>query len=45
MECEFIAQHEHIAEMIKKCYPDSGISLDFDRKDILGFFSAIAQKH
>lgn len=45
MEYEFIAQYNSIENMITKCYPDSGILLDFKREDILQFFSEIAQEH
>jgi len=31
--------------MIGKCYPDSGIMLEFTIADLLGYFSDIAQSH
>ena len=45
MQDEFLKQYTHFEDMIKKCYPDSGITLEFGISDLLAFFSEIAQSH
>ncbi|KAK3099143.1 hypothetical protein FSP39_000104 [Pinctada imbricata] len=45
MQDEFIKQTKYYEELINKCYPDSGISLEFRIPEILQFFSDIAQSH
>ena len=45
LQDEFLKQYKHFDEMIAKCYPGSGINLEFTISDILGFFSDIAQSH
>ncbi|XP_066588427.1 exocyst complex component 1 [Prorops nasuta] len=45
MQGEFIAQYRYIEELIRRCYPDSNISLEFTIQDILEFFSEIALSH
>lgn len=45
MQEEFITQYKYIENLIERCYPGSMISLDFQIKDILQFFSEIAQSH
>ncbi|KAL5012020.1 hypothetical protein ScPMuIL_010571 [Solemya velum] len=42
---EFIKQCEHYKYLINKCYPDSGICLEFSIDDVLKYFSDIAQSH
>eukprot|EP00058_Branchiostoma_floridae_P002295 XP_002587783.1 hypothetical protein BRAFLDRAFT_92228 [Branchiostoma floridae] len=45
MQEEFISQYKHFEDLIKRCYPESGITLEFTITDILQFFSDIAQSH
>lgn len=45
MQKEFIKQYNIYVELIKKCYPDSNITLEFSQEDVLQFFSDIAQTH
>ncbi|XP_017759053.1 PREDICTED: exocyst complex component 1 [Eufriesea mexicana] len=45
MQGEFIAQYKYIEELIKRCYPDSMVTLEFTMQDILDFFSEIARSH
>ncbi|KAK2160905.1 hypothetical protein LSH36_125g04005 [Paralvinella palmiformis] len=45
MQDEFIKQYKHFDMMIKRCYPDSGITLEFGISDLLSYFSDIAQSH
>ena len=45
MQDEFLKQYKHYETLISRCYPDSGISLEFTITDLLGFFSDIAQSH
>lgn len=45
MQEEFIQQYKYIENLIRRCYPGSMISLDFEIEDILQFFSEIAQSH
>ncbi|KAI8499917.1 Exocyst complex component 1 [Branchiostoma belcheri] len=42
---EFISQYKHFEDLIRRCYPESGITLEFTIDDILKFFSDIAQSH
>ncbi|KAF7721909.1 hypothetical protein EC973_003948 [Apophysomyces ossiformis] len=41
---EFIQQHEKMEELIKKCYPDAGVHLEFTIQDLLGMMSELARK-
>ncbi|ESO90675.1 hypothetical protein LOTGIDRAFT_233685 [Lottia gigantea] len=45
MQNLFINQYKHYDDLMKKCYPDSQISLDFSIEDVLQYFSDIAQSH
>ncbi|XP_078682559.1 exocyst complex component 1-like isoform X1 [Branchiostoma floridae x Branchiostoma belcheri] len=45
MQEEFISQYKHFEDLIRRCYPESGITLEFTIDDILKFFSDIAQSH
>ncbi|CEP09602.1 hypothetical protein [Parasitella parasitica] len=41
---EFIRQHERMEDLIKKCYPDAGVHLEFTIQDLLGMMSELARK-
>ncbi|KAG0167424.1 hypothetical protein DFQ30_006068 [Apophysomyces sp. BC1015] len=41
---EFIQQHEKMEELIKKCYPDARVHLEFTIQDLLGMMSELARK-
>uniref|UniRef100_A0A8C9S6C2 Exocyst complex component 1 n=1 Tax=Scleropages formosus TaxID=113540 RepID=A0A8C9S6C2_SCLFO len=45
MQDEFICQYKHFEDLIGRCYPGSGITMDFTIQDILEYFSSIAQSH
>ncbi|XP_066576009.1 exocyst complex component 1 isoform X2 [Amia ocellicauda] len=45
MQDEFIRQYKHFVGLIARCYPGSGITMDFTIQDILEYFSSIAQSH
>ncbi|XP_062858179.1 exocyst complex component 1 isoform X1 [Trichomycterus rosablanca] len=45
MQDEFIRQYKHFEGLINRCYPGSGITMDFTIQDILEYFSSIAQSH
>uniref|UniRef100_A0A3B3S7B2 Exocyst complex component 1 n=1 Tax=Paramormyrops kingsleyae TaxID=1676925 RepID=A0A3B3S7B2_9TELE len=45
MQDEFICQYKHFQGLIDRCYPGSGITMDFTIQDILEYFSSIAQSH
>uniref|UniRef100_A0AAG5DWE7 Exocyst complex component Sec3 PIP2-binding N-terminal domain-containing protein n=1 Tax=Anopheles atroparvus TaxID=41427 RepID=A0AAG5DWE7_ANOAO len=45
MQQEFITQYNSLEQWIQRCYAGSMISLEFTIKDILDFFSEIAQSH
>ncbi|XP_030628361.1 exocyst complex component 1 isoform X2 [Chanos chanos] len=45
MQDEFIRQYKHFEGLIGRCYPGSGITMDFTIQDILEYFSSIAQSH
>ncbi|XP_036378131.1 exocyst complex component 1 isoform X2 [Megalops cyprinoides] len=45
MQDEFIRQYKHFVGLIGRCYPGSGITMDFTIQDILEYFSSIAQSH
>ncbi|OWF38472.1 Exocyst complex component 1 [Mizuhopecten yessoensis] len=45
MQDVFIRQCKSHEDIINKCYPDSGISLEFTVGDVLQYFSDIAQSH
>lgn len=42
MQEEFISQYKHFEDLIRQCYPDSGLKLDFTIQDVLQYFSNIA---
>jgi len=42
---QFLHQYNLFVSMLKRCYADSNISLDFSINDILQMFSDIAQLH
>ncbi|KAI8967455.1 exocyst complex component Sec3-domain-containing protein [Mycotypha africana] len=41
---EFIRQHEKMEELISKCYPDTGVHLEFTIQDLLSMMSELARK-
>ncbi|XP_058845185.1 exocyst complex component 1-like isoform X1 [Acipenser ruthenus] len=41
MQEDFIRQYRVIEELIERCYPGSGISLEFTVEDLLQYFSAV----
>ncbi|KAJ8277098.1 hypothetical protein GJAV_G00071450 [Gymnothorax javanicus] len=45
MQEEFIRQYKHFVGLIGRCYPGSGITMDFTIQDMLEYFSTIAQSH
>ncbi|XP_072920730.1 exocyst complex component 1 isoform X3 [Hemitrygon akajei] len=45
MQDEFIRQYKHFEGLIARCYPGSGITMEFTIQDILEYFSSIAQSH
>ncbi|CAL1546245.1 unnamed protein product [Lymnaea stagnalis] len=45
MQDLFINQYKYYDNLMKKCYPDSNITLDFTIEHVLQFFSDIAQSH
>ncbi|KAK3542301.1 hypothetical protein QTP86_021963 [Hemibagrus guttatus] len=45
MQDEFIRQYKHFEGLINRCYPGSGITMDFTIQDMLEYFSSIAQSH
>lgn len=45
MQDEFIRQYKHFEDLISRCYPGSGITMDFTIRDMLEYFSSIAQSH
>ena len=45
LQDEFLKQYKHFETLIAKCYPGSGITLEFTINDLLGYFSDIAQSH
>ncbi|KAF7203286.1 exocyst complex component 1 isoform X4 [Nothobranchius furzeri] len=42
---EFIRQYKHFEGLIGRCYPGSGITMEFTIQDMLEYFSSIAQSH
>ncbi|KAI8606300.1 exocyst complex component Sec3-domain-containing protein [Dissophora ornata] len=42
---EFIRQHERFSRLIRECYPDAGVQMEFSMQELLGFFSDIAKNH
>ncbi|XP_049573818.1 exocyst complex component 1 isoform X6 [Syngnathus scovelli] len=42
---EFIRQYKHFEDLIGRCYPGSGITMEFTIQDMLEYFSSIAQSH
>eukprot|EP00123_Amoebidium_parasiticum_P012922 comp21660_c0_seq1/m.30462 comp21660_c0_seq1/g.30462 ORF comp21660_c0_seq1/g.30462 comp21660_c0_seq1/m.30462 type:complete len:839 (-) comp21660_c0_seq1:120-2636(-) len=45
MQDDFLSQYQHYDDIIRRCYPNSGIKLDFELQDLLNYFSEIAQSH
>ena len=45
MQGVFINQYKHYDDLMKKCYPDSQLSLEFTIDNVLQYFSDIAQSH
>ncbi|PVD35270.1 hypothetical protein C0Q70_06552 [Pomacea canaliculata] len=45
MQDVFINQYKHYDELMKKCYPDSQLGLEFTIENVLQYFSDIAQSH
>uniref|UniRef100_A0A672RNG3 Exocyst complex component 1 n=1 Tax=Sinocyclocheilus grahami TaxID=75366 RepID=A0A672RNG3_SINGR len=45
MQDEFIRQYKHFEGLINRCYPGSGITMEFTILDMLEYFSSIAQSH
>uniref|UniRef100_A0A8D3AUI0 Exocyst complex component 1 n=1 Tax=Scophthalmus maximus TaxID=52904 RepID=A0A8D3AUI0_SCOMX len=45
MQDEFIRQYKHFEDLIGRCYPGSGITMEFTIQDMLEYFSSIAQSH
>uniref|UniRef100_H2L4T6 Exocyst complex component 1 n=1 Tax=Oryzias latipes TaxID=8090 RepID=H2L4T6_ORYLA len=45
MQDEFIRQYKHFEDLIGRCYPGSGITMEFTIQDVLEYFSSIAQSH
>ncbi|XP_038858605.1 exocyst complex component 1-like isoform X5 [Salvelinus namaycush] len=45
MQDEFICQYKHFEGLIGRCYPGSGITMEFTIGDMLEYFSSIAQSH
>ncbi|RUS25748.1 exocyst complex component Sec3-domain-containing protein [Jimgerdemannia flammicorona] len=41
---EFIQQHEKMEFLIRKCYPETGMQLEFTIQDLLGMMSELARK-
>lgn len=42
MQDEFLRQYKHFEDLITKCYPGSGIKLEFTIQDVLQYFTDIA---
>ncbi|XP_075895707.1 exocyst complex component 1 isoform X3 [Nelusetta ayraudi] len=45
MQDEFIRQYKHFEDLIGRCYPGSGITMEFTIQDMLEYFSSIAHSH
>ncbi|XP_059868470.1 exocyst complex component 1 isoform X1 [Delphinus delphis] len=45
MQDEFIRQYKHFEGLIARCYPGSGVTMEFTIQDILDYCSSIAQSH
>eukprot|EP01134_Creolimax_fragrantissima_P005760 CFRG5760T1 len=45
MQDDFITQYQEYDMVIKKCYPNTGLHLDFTVNDLLSYFSSIAASH
>uniref|UniRef100_A0A674IQK1 Exocyst complex component Sec3 PIP2-binding N-terminal domain-containing protein n=1 Tax=Terrapene triunguis TaxID=2587831 RepID=A0A674IQK1_9SAUR len=43
MEQEFIRQYQEFENLIQRCYPGSGITMDFTVEDLLNYFISITQ--
>ncbi|XP_075752762.1 exocyst complex component 1-like isoform X3 [Pelodiscus sinensis] len=43
MEQEFIRQYQEFEHLIQRCYPGSGITMDFTVEDLLSYFISITQ--
>ncbi|KAF9293067.1 hypothetical protein BGZ74_011861 [Mortierella antarctica] len=42
---EFIRQHERFSRLIRECYPDAGVQMEFSMNELLAIFSEIAKSH
>nr|XP_039251957.1 exocyst complex component 1-like isoform X3 [Styela clava] len=42
MQDEFLRQYKHFEDLINKCYPGSGMKLEFTIQDVLQYFTDIA---
>ena len=45
MQDDFLKQYKHFEQLIAKCYPGAGITLEFTINNLLAYFSDIAQSH
>lgn len=45
MQEEFISQYKAVQDMIRRCYPDANLQLEFTIEDVLNIFSEIARSH
>ena len=45
MTDEFLRQYQNYEQLIKACYPNQRIALEFTEQDICSFFQEIAQSH
>ncbi|XP_044885339.1 exocyst complex component 1-like isoform X5 [Mauremys mutica] len=43
MEQEFIRQYQEFENLIQRCYPESGITMDFTVEDLLNYFISVTQ--
>ncbi|KAM9127937.1 exocyst complex component 1-like isoform 4-T4 [Pangshura tecta] len=43
MEQEFIRQYQEFENLIQRCYPGSGITMDFTVEDLLNYFISVTQ--
>jgi hemerythrin len=41
---EFIRQHEKMEDLIRQCYPDANVRLEFTIQDLLAMMSQLARK-
>ncbi|NXU47052.1 EXOC1 protein, partial [Turnix velox] len=45
MEQEFIRQYQEFEDLIQRCYPGSGITMEFTMEDLLSYFNSITLSH